>query len=983
MGVCWLLWQSCSGGVTPGRVGGETGNLTPAAAINATPIKGPAPLQVTFFSDGSADPDGFIVLYEWDFNYTGFPSKFHTMKTGPITSYTYTVPGNYNVALRVTDNQGGTGIDWLTITVSASTNVLPSADAKAGTVSPLGPFSDGPLGATLNQAVYFRGEGIDPDGGTVTFFWRFDDPAQSPNDFSNLQNPIYAYQSTGTHKVVLRVTDDEGTTATDEIFITVTPPGANQPPQVDAQVSLDGSAWTDEPVTAPVGSLIFFQALPVLPGGVFDPEDGNNVRFRWVFGDGGEASAQNPMHSYTTAGAYTVTLAVTDTSNSAGYDTLNVNIYDISTPIADAKGSTDGIRYEDGSVSAPIFGPAPLTVFFRGIGTDPKGLPLTYTWSFGDGSTSTLQNPTHTYPLAGVYNATLIVTNTDGRSSAPDRVRILADSPPIAIIRVDRASGDEPLTVNFDGTGSYDPDGSIALYEWDFDLQGGQFTVDATGPRVSNTYTITTGGRSTFIAALRVTETTPPGAVQGLVSDIATIIISVMGNQPPTGVINMTTTTPGAYVTTEPDTGLLMVVCPRGVTNCTVRFDGSNSSDPEDGRNLQFNWDFDDGTPPSNQNITTHIYPGTPLRRYEVTLTVTDFGSPPKSDTANAVVNVGNITLVPPVFTSVTPDDVFIDLNAGNTVIVAFVADVSDPDGGPITSLQWNFGDGQSQTQDTSSTSPPYTISHEYDYSPNMDENNPNYLASNYTVTVTATDDDSRNNTSTFTYNLVISPIVPILTSAPVKAVVNGAYDFTIFEETGSTWHLLDSSRDGKVIVLEFCRLTLTGDIDREFPPQVCQNDDSIMTPIWDNRDSIYGALAQDLAMAYVALEVDLTPAQVQNWHQNNTQFIHYTLLKDRDLQPTNGIADAWDTYTEPPVGGNLDGSPAKSYSDCDTSSFFVPPDYCPLNVILDRNHYVRWYYRQYAGIQPQGLLPSFDIPGFGTLTYAQVILHFLKRYVP
>jgi len=981
-GAFLLLWASCSGGTRQVVTGGEGGNLKPAAAINATPVKGPAPLQVTFFSDGSADPDGFIVLYEWDFNYTGFLSQFHPMKTGPIASYTYTVPGTYNAALRVTDNLGATGIDWLPITVSASTNVLPTADAKAGTVSPVGPFSDGPLGAVLNQPVYFHGTGVDPDGGIVTFLWRFDDPATSPNDFSNLQNPIYAYQSTGTHKVVLTVTDDEGTTARDEIFVTVTSPGANQPPQVDAQISLDGIIWTDTPLTAPVGSLIFFRALPVLPGGIFDPEDGNNVRFRWVFGDGGEASAQNPVHSYTAAGAYTITLAVTDTLNSAGYDALSVNIYDTSTPVADAKASTDGIRYEDGNVT-PIFGPAPLTVFFRGIGTDPRGLPLTYAWSFGDGATSSLQNPTHTYSSAGVYNATLIVTNTDGRSSSPDRVRILADSPPVAIIRVDRASGDEPLTVNFDGTSSYDPDGgSIALYEWDFDLQGGQFTVDATGPRVSNTYSIS-GTRSTFIAALRVTETPPAGATQGLVSDIATIIISVMGNQPPTAVIDMTPITPGAFVRTNPDTGLLETVCPI-IGPCQVKFDASRSSDP-DGRIVGFFWDFGDGsTDDTNSNIVFHIFQPAPGNRgiiYTVTLTVTDDGN--KSDTEEVMVNIGNVTFRPPVFTSVTPDEVYIDLNAGNTVTVNFEADVSDPDGGPITSILWNFGDGQSQTQDTRSSSPPYTISHTYDYSPNLDRNNPNYLASNYTVTVTATDDDTRNNTTTISYNLVISPIVPIRTQAPVKAVVNGAYDFTIFEETGSPWHLLDSSRDGKVIVLEFCRLTLTGDIDREFLPQVCVNDDGIMTPIWDNRDSIFGSLAQDLAMAYVALEKDLTPAQVQNWHQNNPGFIHYTLLKDRDLQPTNNIPDAWDTYTEPPAGGNLDGSSAKEFSDCDTSINPPTPDYCPLNVILDRNHYVRWYYRQYFPLQQQGLLTSFTIPGFGTLTYEEVILHFLKRYVP
>jgi type 1 glutamine amidotransferase len=62
---------------------------------------------------------------------------------------------------------------------------------------------------------------------------------------------------------------------------------------------------------------------------------------------------------------------------------------------------------------------APLTVSFAAVATDADGDALTYSWNFGDGSTSTSQNPTHTYQQLGYYNPTLTVT--DGKGGAATR----------------------------------------------------------------------------------------------------------------------------------------------------------------------------------------------------------------------------------------------------------------------------------------------------------------------------------------------------------------------------------------------------------------------------------------------------------------------------------------------------------------------------------------------------------------------------------
>ena len=99
-----------------------------------------------------------------------------------------------------------------------------------------------------------------------------------------------------------------------------------------------------------------------------------------------------------------------------------------------------------------------------------------------------------------------------------------ANQPPTARISAAPTSGDAPLTVSFDGTGSTDPEVRPLGYSWD--LNGDGTFGDATGPTATYTYT----SNGTYTAALRVTDD------QGA-SDTATVTIMV-GNTPPTAVID-------------------------------------------------------------------------------------------------------------------------------------------------------------------------------------------------------------------------------------------------------------------------------------------------------------------------------------------------------------------------------------------------------------------------------------------------------------
>jgi len=99
------------------------------------------------------------------------------------------------------------------------------------------------------------------------------------------------------------------------------------------------------------------------------------------------------------------------------------------------------------SVSAsPISGAAPLKVCF----TDKSaGSPTKWEWSFGDGTSSTVQNPIHKYSKAGKYTVKLTVTNAEGSNTVTKKDYIKVVTKPVASFSAKPTSGKAPLTVAF------------------------------------------------------------------------------------------------------------------------------------------------------------------------------------------------------------------------------------------------------------------------------------------------------------------------------------------------------------------------------------------------------------------------------------------------------------------------------------------------------------------------------------------------------
>jgi PKD repeat protein len=95
---------------------------------------------------------------------------------------------------------------------------------------------------------------------------------------------------------------------------------------------------------------------------------------------------------------------------------------------------------------------------------DPDGTIVDYEWDFDDGTTGIGVTESHTYATPGNYTVRLTVTDNHGETDDTTRTATPASAPPVAKFSIDC----DTQACAFDGTGSFDPDGTIVTYEWDF-----------------------------------------------------------------------------------------------------------------------------------------------------------------------------------------------------------------------------------------------------------------------------------------------------------------------------------------------------------------------------------------------------------------------------------------------------------------------------------------------------------------------------------
>jgi large repetitive protein len=542
----------------------------------------------------SYDVDGSIAAYEWDLG-------DGTTKSGATVQHTYDAPGTYVATLTVQDG-AGVANSRASSAVKIQVNAPPIAAA--------GPDHHVAIGEVIT---FDAAASTDPDGKLIAYHWEFGDGARGDGQLVQ-----YAYPRSGVYQVGLTVRDDSRTdtsVASDSLTVVV-----NEPPVA--------AAGPDQRVSS---SEVRFDGT-----GSHDP-DGEIARYEWDFGDGTGGVGPTPTHVYKSPGDYLAQLTVSDDSGtlrSNSSDAMQVVVN--AAPIADAGPDLVGAPGQE------------LTFAAQGS-IDPDGDVAEYLWSFKQGAEASGAQVRYTFDQPGVYSVRLSVRDDTAQDKAIDydEAKVVINAPPVARSGPDRraAPGD---AVTFDAGNSFDPDGEIATWRWDFS--------DQAEPTFSREVVRSYASPGVYTAQLTVTDDS--GAINAVDRDEVEIRI----NHTPVA-------SAGSDIVTS---------------DTTVTFDGSGSADA-DGDALTYRWDFGDGSPPEAGGVVTHSY--AEGGSYPVVLTVDD-GTGLGNATATAAITVSINR--PPIAVAGGNKEVC----AGDVVVFDGSAS-SDPDGG-LLRYRWDFGDGDS-----------------------------------------------------------------------------------------------------------------------------------------------------------------------------------------------------------------------------------------------------------------------------------------------
>jgi PKD repeat protein len=259
---------------------------------------------------------------------------------------------------------------------------------------------------------------INQSTGSITgWLWDFGDGATSIDP-----NPSHLYKDARTYTVSLTVTGPDGSdTETKERFIKLFIPEipnadfTREPISINAPMTVQFTDTSTAPATLvnlTNGTLFFTSIESASLGGI--------TTWTWDFGDGTTSDERNPAHTYQETGFYTVNLTVvgpggSDTESKKGF----IQLTKPSAPVADF-------------IAKPRSGNGPLVVQFTDTTTGHVSSRL---WDFGDGTTSTEQNPTHTYTFRdnGDFTVSLSVTGLGGTDTETKTKLIHLNTPPIRV----------------------------------------------------------------------------------------------------------------------------------------------------------------------------------------------------------------------------------------------------------------------------------------------------------------------------------------------------------------------------------------------------------------------------------------------------------------------------------------------------------------------------------------------------------------------
>src|SRR5437867_2550964 len=218
-----------------------------------------------------------------------------------------------------------------------------------------------------------------------------------------------------------------------------------------AQSPVASFTATPNPVT--VGTAVSFDASSST-----DP-DGTIVSYAWEFGDATTGTGVTTSHTYTAIGRYRANLTVTDNESYTATASLDVVVRaPPSPPVASFTANPNPTN------------PGVAVNFNASASSDPDGTIVSYSWEFGDTSTGTGVTASHAYATAGTYHVNLTVTDDQSLTANASRDIVVqpAPQPPIASFTANPNPTNPGVPVSFDASASYDPDGTIVSYSWQF-----------------------------------------------------------------------------------------------------------------------------------------------------------------------------------------------------------------------------------------------------------------------------------------------------------------------------------------------------------------------------------------------------------------------------------------------------------------------------------------------------------------------------------
>jgi PKD repeat protein len=485
-----------------------------------SPNPGVATMPVLFTDLSTGD---LIHNWFWDFG-DGTTSNYQN------ATHTYATAGTYNVSLSIT-NPWGTNTTTRPFTVISA----PLVANFTNTTSKIG-----------NSELTVQFKDIST-GNPTSWLWAFGDGTTSLE-----QNPSHTYTNPGTtpktYNVTLTVNNtDEGSTITKTEFVTVYPP---------LVAAFDLVNWTYNAMDT-----VWFA----------DQSKGYNIeRWTWNFGDGTTSTflypgPTNVSHIYTAAGNYTVNLTI---ANPYGTNVSQPAVVRVLSPLV------------ANFTANRTAGNAQLPIQFNDTSTG-DGING-WSWDFGDNTTASLQNATHIYSTAGIYNVTLTAYNNYGNNTTTRTSYISVLQPPVAAFNGTPTLGNRQVNVQFNDLSTGE---GITNWNWDF---GDGNTSTSRNPL--HLYTNLEAIPKTYNVTLTINNTFE---------------------------VNATTQT--RYITVYPPLTAGFTATPTtGQAPLVVDFtDTSTGYDI-----IGWSWDFGDGSPMASLRNVSHTY--TTAGTYTATLTVTN-----------------------------------------------------------------------------------------------------------------------------------------------------------------------------------------------------------------------------------------------------------------------------------------------------------------------------------------------------------------------